>query len=962
MQRIISERTEKKVLQIIKNDFYQKLGVTYNLLPPRAYYVPFAHKNTDWLGKKFESERIIDLRGDWAFKEFEDFKTVDLQSVVDGDCDGVMPVPSCLEYNGVYKFVYLNYKYEFPFTPPEICGKIPFYKYAKQVKMNKDGQRKIFVSEGTEGAFLLFINGQYAGANCMTKRLTEFDITDYLADGDNQIVILLLRFSAESYFEDQDMWRLRGITRDLYILSRPQGYLRDYKIIAGADGVMRFTPFGSDCKVEFNGEVRNVKDGATACFAVQNARLWSSENPFLYDLTIESNGEYITEKVGFRSTYVQDGAVYLNDKKIKYKGICRHDFISERGCAVTFDDMENDVKLIRSLGANAVRTAHYPNSPEFVMLCDKYGVFVMSEANIECHGAIVQTGIESEENFHTFAEQLQFGAEIEKRVLAMYERDKNRPSIVMWSLGNESGFGENFVSAARALKKADPTRLIQYEGMWHKKSDSIFFTDALDVSSRMYPTFQECKTYPSMEGETRPLCICEYAHSMANGPGDIAEYWEIIEKNDYICGAFCWQLHDHIILDKDDKQKYSDDYCNYGDGHFNIDGIFALNEKPTKKEIIAAYYPVEAVSENGKNIFICKNRFEPLKLRITRTLFDGKTVLKREKQAFVLEPQSVVQTDGWTANGADVYERVDMYIEDDKLEKSVSFIRNKTNVAVNTASTDVRLTQTEKAIVADTGGEKLSFSLSDGSMYCNGLQLPLKINIVRAPTDNDMNELNQWNRDGVFIAEPYVLRYSVKKGENPSIHFDGIIGAPYRKPLAYFDLTYLFVDRKKLKIQLNMKYGECCKDIPKFGLVFGVKTVDVNNFNYLGYGAGECYCDKRAAACYGFYTINVNDLECPYLYPQDYGNRYGVTYAECQGARPFAVVASDKPFEFSVLPYSVTELRSKTHHYELKKDGNLYICVDAAVKGVGSNSCGPVLEEKYRVPDGAGLSVCFELL
>lgn len=938
-------------MKIDKTQFYNKLGTTYRLLPPRAYYIPFTSKNDVYLGKK-QSKAITDLAGMWSIKAFDDFRKADLNEVLKAVAEEVIPVPSCIEYHGFGEFTYLNFKYEFPFTPPLISKAIPFYKLTRKFTLSLDDKEQTLVSEGIEGASLFFVNGHYAGANCITKRMVEINITPFVKDGENTLDIILLRYSSESYFEDQDTWRLRGINRDIYILTRPKERIQDYRIVTHLDGTLEFTALTGSCNVTFLGSTKRVAEGNKVIFNVPNVKLWSAEEPNLYDLMIEENGEYILEKVGFREIKVKDGIVYLNNEKIKFKGICRHDFLPEKGSAVSTLDLENDIKLIKSLGANAVRTAHYPNAPEFAELCDKYGLYVMEEANIECHGVISRKGYIDLDGFHFFADDELYRDSIITRNLTMAVRDKNRPSVVMWSLGNESGFGPNFIAAAKALKLYDKTRLIQYEGMWSRRDDDIYFTSTLDVSSRMYPTFEECANYPSDPREKRPLVICEMSHSMGNGPGDISEYWDIIHSNDYICGSFCWQLHDQTIRLADKKDRYAVDFIDYGDGHFCVDGIYGPNEKPTKDVISAAYFPL-LVSDHADYLRIKNtNVFTNCSFTFKSELFDGETLLSIKRKEYVLEPKKTLTVIAQGVQGTDVYEKITIEINGTPtLKQCFSFVRCEKKLEVTSKKTDYVLVEYDDKLIIKNEGKEYTFNKFDASFSVDDFTQPMRLNIYRAPIDND-KDIAGWKKRGYTECRPHVNTIKIQKEDNLTIAFSGFMVARYREPLIDFEIIYKLVQPHLWQVSVQGELRNKNRDIPKFGFIFSVKENMFSHYEILGYGKNESYIDKRSDSCYGHYVINKEELECPYLIPQDYGNHYGCKkFRFMNQDKEVFLVTSDRRFECAVLPYSAEELTIKKHNYDLVSDGNVYITIDAKVRGCGSNSCGPRLEDRYRVKD-----------
>lgn len=935
----------------IKKYIY-KYDAQENLLSLRSYYIPFDNKGD--IGKKrFESKRLLLLNGVWGFDKCDDVCDADLKNWVKKETENTIKVPSSVQYEGYENFVYLNFKYEFPFDPPFIHAQNPVYRFSKKFTVKLNGERKILTFEGVDGAFFVFINTKYVGYNNISKKLSEFDITDYLTDGKNTLDVFVVKFSASSYYEDQDMWRLKGITRNVYILSRPQKRIDDYRIVADASGKLSFTALRGGCFVTFKNKKKRVEEGETVIFYEKDALLWTFETPNLYDLVIEENGEFIFEKVGFRTIEVKNGIVLMNGKAVKFRGVCRHDFRSDKGNVLTDEDMEEDVKLIKSLCANAVRTSHYPNSPYFAVLCDYYGVCLVEEANVECHGVLIRSGYSNEKHFHEMAENPIFYGELEMRERCLVERDKNRPSVIFWSLGNESGFGENFEKVARVVKKLDPTRLIHYEGMWHRKKNKIFYTDSLDVSSRMYPTFEECRNYPEGK-ETRPLLICEYSHCMGNGPGDISMYWDIIQNNPHICGAFVWQLWDHAVLCEDKKLRYGGDFNEkITDGHFNIDGIFCYgNEKNTKNEIRATYYPFTVIKQ--ENAYHIRSRlcFSSQKIHILTMIqkIEGDKVTG--EYLFDLKPGETCKIPACTeCFDENAVERV-IICSENYGEIQKTFLLGKTHYVFLQKVGMPKYSQTEKELTVYTELGKITVEKKSGELNTDWFVKPLKISLMRAPIDNDV-ELFDWRERGLFDFESFVEDFSVQEKDCLIVKVVGVCAATYRAPILYFTLTYFISNDGKIAIDFDYRLGDYIKEVARVGFDFAVTQEKCEKADYFGYGPSDSYVDKCAGANLGFYTTNIE--KCPYLIPQEYGSHKNTNYVKLYG-KTFNIEIVGEDFSFSVTPYSVKDLIEATHNYLLPDSKKVYVCIDGRMRGIGSESCGPRLSDEYRITENGNFS------
>ena len=927
-------------------DYINKFNSEFGTLPLRSYYVPFESIET-CRNNKFTSKALMLLDGVWNFEKIEECSCLEVSNYTPVE-KGTIEVPATVQFQGYEDFTYLNFKYEFPYDPPYIFTKNPVYHYFRGIKVKNDNLRKILTFEGVDGGFLVKVNDKEVGFSQISKRLVEFDITDYLNYKNDKLDVFVFKFTAGSYMEDQDTWRFKGINRSVYILSRPKNRIDDYKIVASDKGLLSFTAIRGNCNVTFNGETKSVLQGNTVEFYLKNAKLWTAETPYLYDLIIEENGEYIFERVGFRSISIENGVLLLNKKPIKFKGICRHDFRSDKGNALSNEDLIEDIMLIKSLCCNAVRTAHYPNSPEFTKLCDEYGLYVMAEANIETHGVIARSGIPNEALFDEIAEKPMFYDELKRRQECLVERDKNRASVIVWSLGNESGFGENFVKCAKVVKEMDDTRPIQYEGMWHRKGEAIFNDNVIDLVSRMYPTFEECKNYP-FEGETRPFIICEYSHAMGNGPGDVFEYNCLINKNPHICGAFLWQLWDQPILCKDGKLRYGGDFNEeITDGHFNIDGVFCYgHEKSTKNEVIAAYYPI-FVEESG-NTYVLKNNlsFTSVTAQIKiDTYMDEKTIDSSVK-VITVEANGTVEIPIMSKNC--IFEKITLSTKEYG-ERIISFKRKTSKALIEYNKGQPLVEENDKSIIVKTKTKEFTINKSSGELFSSCFASPLSIMLIRAPMDNDP-DWYIWKEQGLFDLKSFVKSINILKNDYyVAIEINAVSVAQYRSPIFEYTLKYDFYYDDAVSIVLLGKFGQFVKELPRIGFSFSLNKEKYCKFDYLGYGPTESYVDKCAGTYYGFFNGNVYDLKCQYLIPQEFGTHKGVYRFSIKGKNTSIVGYMDNGY-FQIIPYSVDELFRKTHDYELQEDGKLYVYLGFKERGCGSVSCGPPLDDKYRVLD-----------
>ena len=579
-------------------------------MPHRSYYIPFAETDKITMRHKIQnrnaSSRFRLLDGTWQIKALNGVEEFSIAEKLTSE----IPVPSCVQMHGYDQIQYLNFRYPFPADPPFVPRENPCWHYRRKFDLQKTADEKYYLNfEGVDSAFYVYVNGQRIGYSQISHCTSEFDVTDALQNGENVLDVLVLKWCASSYLECQDKFRFSGIFRSVYLLRRPEKHITDYKIsmdLDGTTGRLTFRSFSPvSIRLTLGEKTIECKPKKSVSFSVDDVKVWSPESPNLYTLILHANGEKIVERVGFRTVAIQDGVFQVNGAPVKLKGVNRHDFNPKTGATVSLADMAKDVKLMKFLNVNAVRTSHYPNSPEFYALCDEFGLFVLAEADVESHGASAQDGafecIDNPDGSCKFAENTNamwrefvddifWETGIFDREQALYERDKNRASIVMWSLGNECCFGKSFIKGAKYIRARD-SRPIHFEpitrvGKFAERSKLV------DVYSVMYnPPYWLDETYLAKQKDKRPVMLCEYSHAMGNSNGDFADYWEIIYREPRIVGAFVWEWADHAIQ-KGKKFLYGGDNGEKDhDINFCVDGLVTCDRKlkPGAMEMKAVY-------------------------------------------------------------------------------------------------------------------------------------------------------------------------------------------------------------------------------------------------------------------------------------------------------------------------------------------------------------------------------------
>ena len=839
---------------------FDRIGTT----PHRSYYIPFAPN--DVVGTKHSildrtsSSRFTSLDGVWQIKQHDHVD--DFQ--VEEELTESIPVPACVQMHGYDHIQYLNTRYPFPVMLPHLPYENPCWHYRRTFNLNKKANEKYYINfEGVDSAFYLYINGQFKGYSQISHATSEFDITDLAVSGENTIDVLVLKWCISTYLECQDKFRFSGIFRNVYMLTRPKNHITDYKIettLSESNGILTFhNESPVDIRVVINGESTTVPKEGRSEIILPDVALWSAEEPNLYTVELRTRTEKIIESVGFREVSI-DGPVFkINGKPVKLKGVNRHDFNCETAATVSLEDMAKDIHLMKELNVNAVRTSHYPNSPEFYMLCDKFGIYVMDEADLEMHGACTRDGGYDIDLWKEYAENEFFSQGITDRHTALVERDKNRTSVIIWSLGNESSFGKAFFEGANYIKRRDNTRPIHYEGL-QNADPKYYYTELVDMVSMMYPSFQKIREdILDNEKETRPFVLCEYTHAMGNSCGDIAEYWEMIYNNDQMMGGFVWEWADHGIK-TDFGFLYGGDFKEpEHDGNFCADGLLTPDRK------------------------IKSNALE------MKAVYGGKV------------QSEVCQVD---------------------IPKSTYKFSSAIAIEVN-----------------EHTGEITSIK-ADGKEV---LRTPVHFNITRY-TDNDRGLVPHWiDRCHLDACKPHI--FSCEKTET-TYKFKGVLAANCLMPAVEFELMYE-VSGNELIAEIEYKLAEYIESFPRFGIEFGVDKAH-GNFSYVGYGPTESYVDKHIACNYGYYVSSAEEnYSREYIRPQESGSHYACKYL---AVKDLFKVTAKQPFSFSINPFTTKQLCETKHSFQLEENDFVNVCIDLAMRGVGSNSCGPDLPSYYEIP------------
>lgn len=955
-------------------------------LDKHCYFIPFA-EGQDPFAHRETSDRFELLNGDWDFRYYDSI--IDMEDdFISAPFDKKLPVPSNWQLHGYDKPQYTNVCYPIPYDPPYVPDDIPVGVYSRSYNYVPDGLDRILVFEGVDSCVYLYINGEFAGYSQVSHCTSEFDITPLLHEGENNITAAVLKWCDGTYLEDQDKFRLSGIFRDVYILSRPRKRLENYiiKTVLSEDMLsaeLSVTVYGCDAEAkltDMNGDtvgVFNIKENDTITMEINRPELWSAEKPVLYYLTLTAGGEVIGERIGFRKISVENGVVKINGRAVKFKGVNRHDSYPDTGYYASEEQMIKDIVLMKKHNVNAVRTSHYPNSPLFYQLCDEYGLYVIDEGDMESHGCVEVyndfTWSKGYNGIALIAADERFRKAITYRAESLVKRDINRPCVVFWSLGNESGYGTNMLAAGELIKSLDDTRLLHYEST-HKLDDTS--DSILDVVSEMYTSTEDMMKFLQREDEKRPFILCEYCHAMGNGPGDLEDYHNTFYSHERFCGGFIWEWSDHACplgTTEDGRIKYGyggDFGEKHNDGNFCMDALTYPDRTPHTGllELKQVYRPVRVAKSERGFIFNSMLEFadagELLDCRYEITYDGGKYA--EGTVDFALPPMGSTEITVPEAEenfGKETYIRFTFTAKYDTIYCTkgyeVCFDQIKlcggNNENVRPASSAEILLEDAPMFVNVTAGNvsyRFNKRLSAfDSIKCGGREIldkPLQFNFFRAPVDNDVMK-GDWYR--AHLNDHTARNYGVTAqaaSEGAEITLRQSFGWSIHQPFAYMDVKYI-ITSGGLDIQCKAEFSNKVTFLPRFGIRLFVPK-DFDRVDYFGYGPYESYIDKHHASYMGNFSARICDMHEDYIRPQENGSHFGCKHMTVSDGNINVRFTSAEDFSFNASEYTQEELAEKRHNFELEKCESNIICVDSMMAGVGSNACGPALAEKYRLP------------
>lgn len=974
---------------------------------PRAYFIPHSSsdvlKNTDFKTERYRSDRVISLSGEWQFKYYSKISSVPQLFDTEAEQFDAVTVPSTWQRSGYENPCYINSRYQFPLNPPKIPQDIPVGIYKKNFHINDTEKLYYLNFLGVCSCVDVFINGKYVGYSEGSHNTAEFDISPYLVEGENELVAAVYKWCNGSYLECQDMFRENGIFRDVFIIKENRTYIRDFQLKTGynSDGTYSLkadfdTVNPTDetsisIKITRDNEVLidDVIKGKTFASEYHNLRVseWSSESPSLYEVIValKIGDEEISafrRYLGFKHIDIQGNVFFLNNRKIKIKGINHHESDPKTGFTVSLDTLERDVKLIKAYNCNGVRLSHYPHDPVFLTLCDMYGLYAIDEMDLEAHGVYSNPFYQRP---GLISNNLKWENHFLDRAKRMYYRDRLHVSVTMWSLGNEAG-GDLCQDKCYEFFKSHSDIPVHYENAVRNKRF------AYDVIGNFYPAFSHLQkisdgTVKDKRFLEKPYFMSEYAHAMGVGPGSLPVYVKYIRENDNFLGGCIWEFCDHTVYDENARYKYT-----YGGDHgerkhdrnFCVDGMFFPDRSPSTGALTMreCYRPI--ISEklsNNKYIFKNTNCFtDTCDMDIFWRLMKNGDISSSGKIDAVIPPNESKEI---IVDIPCIDEEND-YVLDFLYERNGEYVAREQHILKTAQNNETAKYEKPHYTIANKfvcitfrNGGSMQFDLKKGEIVSYkpyGVELINKNptakrkgfvpNIYRSPIDNEMFIKILWFFLGLLKAKPVHISTKIQ-ADCEKLTFVSKYRICGIGTLAVSTVKITVDNNGTLNVQADIKRGLklfAYSEITRFGLTFEMpKSFD--NVKWYGLGDRETLPDFKAHGFLGEYRKKVREMHEKYIRPQESGNRSEVRYFEITNGSGcgIRVDAEDKLLNFNANHYTRYQL-SKAHHIEdLKEENTVNVQIDGFVRGAGSNSCGPIPQKEFVVDLKKPLSFSFTL-
>ena len=1022
-----------------------------NRLPARATLFPFLDLESAKKRQRETSPFFQLLNGEWDFKLLnrpED--ATDEWTHIDWQADeswNSLAVPSNWTMNGYDRPHYTNVQMPFPLEPPRVPEQNPtgLYRRTFSVPAAWNERRVVLHVGGTESVLYVFVNGQAVGMGKDSRLPSEFDITPFLkANRENVLALVCVKWSDATFLEDQDQWWMGGIHRDVYLYSTNQTYIADVFCTANLDDEYLNGQLKVVAKVGFSGEphegwqlraqlfdadgnaiwnealtqdisvARSYADKgrlkAQWDVEVPNPRKWSAETPYLYILVVtlhntdsDEVAEATSTRCGFRRVEIGDRELLINGKAVLIKGVNRHEWDDTTGKVISRDSMLRDIKMMKQFNVNAVRTAHYPNDALWYELCDEYGLYLIDEANLETHDFIAY-----------LCHDPRYAAQFLERGLRMVERDKNHASVILWSLGNESGWGANHEAMAAWVRFTDPSRPLHYEGGigWEAWKENRISPNVTDIICPMYSSIADITKWAETDAanDRRPLILCEYSHAMGNSNGSLGDYFDAFETHHGLQGGFIWEWVDHgILVDggntfptlNDSLRNANSRFWAYGgdfgdaphDANFVCDGLVWPDRTPHPAlwEFKHLAQPVGLrvldVARGEIEVFN-KNYFSDLgNLRGEwQVKSEGEILARGEIENLQTAPQNseTVKLGLPQLNlqpDAEAFLNLRFFVTDTtnwcEANHEIAWhqwvfpiVRQAQSATSSTRSDIVEAEENDDEIVLRANGVAAVFSRAAATLTRfsrdgdNVLHAPLKLQVWRAATDNDGvrlwsgqegKALGRWFQAGIDKLELRAVSCDLQRDENGARVVCETSGdLPTLENAVSHHAVYVLDNNGALSIENEITVDESLKDLPRVGVSFALKN-GFEQFSYCGRGPLENYADRKRGSVIDVFETTVSDQYVPYVMPQEHGNRTDVRWFALQNGREVLTVHAAETFEASVSHFTPEDLFAARHTIDLTPRAETIVNIDAQQRGLGTQSCGPDTLESYRIEAGTHL-------
>ncbi|MBQ8381056.1 MAG: DUF4981 domain-containing protein [Clostridia bacterium] len=981
---------------------------------PRSYFIPYKSESKAKKDLRDLSFFFKTLIGEWNFKFFPSVAMISDPMAVEFAKTDRIEVPMNWQHDlgrGFDTPNYTNTNYPYPIDPPFVPNDNPLGVYSRKFTLKADdlcGKDVMLNFEGVDSCFYLYVNGSFAGYSQVSHATSEFNVTKLVREGENEVRLAVLKWCDGSYLEDQDMYRASGIFREVYLLFRDKVRIDDIFVHTDTEESFSYADISLDAKANGSLEIEYTLSDAEGRVLlsgkgmasegmklgrIDSPRLWSDEDPYLYGLTLKAGEEVIYIPVGVRRVEIIGNVVYINGKKVKARGVNRHDSHHLLGHATPMEHVLRDLYIIKAHNCNMIRTSHYPNDPRFYALCDKLGLYVVDEADLECHGiGIYRDGNE----FTTNPEWTEAYLDRAERML---ERDKNHPSIIMWSVGNESGAGLNHTKMIEYYRSRDNSRLIHAEDE-SRRAENIerqlakgkempiapdVYREHIDLESGMYLPIELLLEKYLGEDKKYPVFLCEYCHAMGNSPGDLADYWKLIREYDNFFGGCVWEFTDHSATVGDNV--FYDPHFTYGgdfkdfpnDGNFCVDGLVYPDRRVHTGllELKIAQAPVDLEYNDG--ILTVKS------YRYFTDMKDLSLVYTVEVNGEAVKSARIGELDVSALGSKDF--RLDLPEVTEGIVTLNASVRNNTEtpwakigyeifqkqfilldkpVKETPECLGAKLSESGECYTVSFGETAVRISRSSGlitSIVHEGKEMicePVTPVIWRAPTDNDRRIKLKWIESGYdrMAVKCYSVS-AVSLEDGVTVESKLSLGAaPYRTAIR-MTVKYTFSEGSAIKVLCDAEVREGLPPLPRFGFKFKL-PYGFEDVKYFGYGPYESYEDKRLASRLSELKTTVKDNFEPYVRPQENSAHFGCRWAVLTDTVGHGMMFASDSFSLSASHFTPEQLTVAAHDYELCPEREATVIIDYRNAGIGSNSCGPELAPRYRISENK-ISFSFSL-